>query len=132
MILNIIAITIACLVVIAAIGFTVYVVGRNLIFQKYFEEQATSNESFAELLEVLILIVNSEIEQYEKEIFFVKGSVTNSNFNNFYEDMCDKVIAAISDDLMIQFERYVNHQYVYTLIARRVKEYLKEKVHTPE
>ena len=132
MILNILLIFLGVILSTVVIGVVTYFVAKKIIELRELSTITTSNESFAELLDILIVIINSEFDQYEKEIFFLKGSLTNSNFNNFYDDICNKVIDAVSEDLYLQLERYVTREYIIAIIARRVKEYLREKIHPTE
>lgn len=83
---------------------------------------------FATLLEILLAMINLELQLYETEIFSNREGITNSNFTNFYNDICNSVEQHISDDFMKKITVYVTEDFVYTLIARKVKAYLVDKV----
>lgn len=85
-------------------------------------------DNFEELLIILRLIINSELEEYDKEIFSRKGSLTNQNFDMYYDDICKKVIGNISPNVMTQLTRYTTEENVYRIVARSTKEYLKNKI----
>lgn len=83
---------------------------------------------FATLLEILLAMINLELQLYETEIFSNREGITNSNFTNFYNDICNSVEQHISADFMQKITVYVTEDFVYTLIARKVKAYLVDKV----
>lgn len=88
----------------------------------------TPVSDFATLLDILLAMINLELQLYENEIFTDREGITNSNFNNFYTDICNSVEQHISDDFMQKITVYVTEDFVYTLIARKVKAYLVDKV----
>lgn len=85
-------------------------------------------DSFEDLLIILRLIINSELEEYDKEIFSRKGSLTNQNFDTYYDDLCTKIIGNISPSVIHQLVRYTTEENVYRIVARATKEYLKDKI----
>lgn len=85
-------------------------------------------ESFSSLLSILHSIIEVEITMYEQNIFNERGGLTNSNFMNFYEDICQSIESHLSPDLIAMMTQYVTEDFIYTLIARKVKAYLTSKV----
>lgn len=83
---------------------------------------------FSTLLEILMAMINVELQLYENEIFSDRQGITNSNFTNFYNDICYSIEQHISPDFMKSITIFVTEDFVYTLIARKVKAYLASKV----
>lgn len=84
--------------------------------------------TFEECISILQLIINSELQSYEKDIFIAKGSITNSNFENYYRDITGKIVNNLSDDLIDSFTYYITEDAIYTYIARAVKVFLTGKI----
>ena len=112
------------LLIVAFTGLTVAMVW------KYIRDHTSNSpeDSFEELLMILRLIINSEHEEYDKEIFSRKGFLTNQNFDTYYEDITHKVIDNISPNVIRQLSRYTTEENVYRIVARVTKEYLKDKI----
>lgn len=89
-------------------------------------EQLSFNDTFS----ILNIIINSEFEEYERDVFTKKDSITNSNFEAFYTDLSKKIIDDISDFELEQLTLYIPETAVYKFVARRVKEYLTSKIYT--
>lgn len=87
-----------------------------------------NKETFEELLNVLSIIVSSELHEYEVSVFSSKGSITNKNYENFYFDITKKITDSISPVLVLKLTRYINEDRIYSIIARQVRDYLSEKV----
>ena len=86
------------------------------------------NESFESLMVILSVIINTELDEYDLEIFAAKGSISNQNFEAFYKDICGKIIANISRDLITELSKYTTEENIYRIVARRTKKYLREKI----
>lgn len=86
------------------------------------------DETFEELIAILHVIINSELEVYETDIFDTKGSITNSNFENFYNDLSKRIIDTVAPNFMQQLTKYVTEDAVIKIIARSVKKYLTSKI----
>ena len=84
--------------------------------------------SFNELMSILNIMIKTEIDLYENNVFNTKGSITNSNFENYYNDMCDSIINNISSDFFDKMSVYINKDAIVTFIARTVKTYLAGKI----
>ena len=83
---------------------------------------------FDSALSILKLIINTELDAYENDIFMSKGSITNSNFDNYYKDITGKIIKNLSPALIKHLSLYIQEDMVYVIIARSVKKFLTEKI----
>ena len=83
---------------------------------------------FESALFILRTIINTELDAYENDIFSSKGSITNSNFDNYYKDLTTKIIKNVSPELLQQLALYITEDMVYVIIARAVKKFLTEKI----
>lgn len=86
------------------------------------------DQSFEELLIVLNAAIQTELDLFEKDVFQSKQAITNSNFDNYYEEISRKIIDSLSPTFYISIQRYLSYDSVITLIARKVKVYLTGKV----
>lgn len=83
---------------------------------------------FDSALSILKIIINTELDAYENDIFMSKGSITNSNFDNYYKDITGKIIKNLSPALIKHLSLYIQEDMVYVIIARSVKKFLTEKI----
>ena len=83
---------------------------------------------FETALFILKTIINTELSAYENDVFLSKGSITNSNFDNYYKDITGKIINALSQDLIKHLSMYITEDMVYVIVARSVKKFLTEKI----
>ena len=83
---------------------------------------------FPTLLEILLATIDIELQLYETEIFNDREGITNANFANFYQDICSSIEQHLSPEFITLITKYVTEEFVYTLIARKVKAYLVTKV----
>ncbi len=90
-----------------------------------------SPEEFVNLLAILNSIVDSHINTYETSIFDGlnnKGSITNNNYDNYYKEMTQTILADIPDELMIGLESYYTEAAIVRFISRKVRDYLVSKI----
>lgn len=100
-------------------------VKKVLIPYKY----KTAHTSVEELYEMLGLLIQNEIELYERSIFENGGSfLNNQTFDNYYKDICRKIGEDISPDFYEKFSSCMNEAAVKRFIARTVRAYLEEKI----
>lgn len=104
------------------IGIVAYIKTNNK------NNQSLEGTSFSDLMDILKGIIAIEIDLYETNIFKDREGITNSNFDNFYKDMCESIEKNISEEFMNEITKYVTIDFVYTLIARKIKVYLTSKV----
>lgn len=86
-----------------------------------------SELSFEELITILTITINTQIEIYENSIFKNKNAITNSNYENFYHDLVNHILAAIPESYFDDMGRYLTKESVLEIICRKVHTYLKEK-----
>lgn len=84
---------------------------------------------FESALAILNIIINTELDAYSNDIFLNKGSITNSNFDNYYHDITNKIIKNLSPALISHLALYITEDAIYVIIARAVKKFLTEKIH---
>lgn len=90
--------------------------------------QKTKPVDFDVLLGILYSMIEAELQAYEMEIFNNRSGISNSNYANFFEDICETINNHISEDFLIMMDHYISRDFTYTLIARKVKSYLNSKV----
>ena len=83
---------------------------------------------FEELMAILSLIINTEFDEYDKELLVGNRPITNQNFDTFYKDITDKILANISPELSAALSLYTTQDNIVRIIARRTKQYLREKI----
>lgn len=105
---------------------TSYVVFLKILI-KY--RRITSDVSIQELLIILNSVIQTELELFDKDVFSTKGSLTNSNFDNYYHEISRHIIDSLSPVFFENISKYMTEDAVITLIGRHVKEYLVTKVH---
>ena len=97
---------------------------------KYFNNKKTEglNISFEEAFTVLGVIIQSELQVYDTDVFLGRGGITNSNFETYYEDISKKIIAKISPEIIKELQHYITEDAIYIYIARRGRAYLTEQI----
>lgn len=92
----------------------------------------TAQTDFGELIQILNIIINTELELWKSDLFIGnKGIANNSQYENFYHEICNQIITSISDIYFENIERYVTKESVISMIGRRVKKFLNEYVQEP-
>ena len=125
MISNIIMLLISIAIILGMVYFFFYHFYMN-IYLKYKKKNIYID--FETALAILKIIINTELDAYENDIFISKGSITNSNFDNYYKDITNKIIKSISTDLINYLSFYITEDMVYVIIARSVKKFLTDKI----
>ena len=87
-----------------------------------------SPDEFIGLLTVLSSQSQTELDAYDKSIFENKGSITNNNFDNYYNDLTSRIIKNISPDMVKSLSKYYTEEAIYRFIARSVRDYLVSKI----
>ena len=129
MIINCIIISISIILTIAVVLVLLYIALDNFYRRIYLPYKKNSiGLDFETAFVILKAIINSELDAYENDIFQKKGSITNSNFDNYYKDITNKIVSSISPDLISHLSLYLTEKTVYVIIARAVKKYLAEKI----
>lgn len=88
-----------------------------------------STDDFAGCLAILNTIIQVEFDIYNQDIFTKKETITNTNFENFYNDLTHKIINSIPEEFINRMTSYYTVDAIYTYIARRCKIFLTEKIH---
>ena len=77
---------------------------------------------------ILSLIINTELDEYDKELLVGDRPITNQNFETFYHDIVGKVLDNISPELFAALSVYTPEDNVVRIVARRTKEYPRGKI----
>lgn len=96
----------------------------RFIFSRY--KYISTTLSFDDAWASLTLIVKSEIELYENNVFEKRKAITNANYENFYKDLSNRIIKHISPILMQSLNIYITEEAVYRYISRTVQNYLAQ------
>lgn len=115
-----------CIIIGATIVSLCYVIFLKIL-TKY--NKIVEHVSIQELLSMLNATIQTEFELFDKDVFSSKGAITNSNFDNYYHEMSDHIIKSLSPIFYENLTKYMTEDAIYTLIGRRVKEYLTTKIH---
>ena len=108
--------------VICLLGFASFLVYKTVTSDK------SSPDEFIGLLTVLSSQIQTELDAYDKSIFENKGSITNNNFDNYYNDLTSRIIKNISPDMIKSLTKYYTDEAIYRFIARSVRDYLVSKI----
>ena len=115
------------------ISIIIYILFERFYNVVYFPQKNNLyQDTFENLLNIVKVIVNSEIEAYENDIFAFRKGMTRSQYEQFYKDITSKIINNMSPNLEKQLEKYVSSDMIYRIIARSVKSYLEEKVYNSQ
>jgi len=103
----------------------------SYIFYRYIyssHKVRTADITFSDLLSILNVVINTELDLYEKNIFENKGSISNSNFDNYYNDIVSSIINSLSDDFFFRINFYIKQDAVVSIICRNVRNFLTSKI----
>ncbi len=104
---------------------TTYVVFLK-IMTKY--HKTVDQVSIQELLMVLNAVIQTEFDLFDKDIFVNNRGITNSNFENYYNEISMHIIDSLSPVFFENMSKYMTQDAIITLVGRKVKEYLTMKV----
>lgn len=99
----------------------------NLIWIPY--KKSVGGHSFEDLILILRTVINTELDAYENDVFRLKGSLTNSNFNQFYLDITKKISQDIPDEFLDDLKQYLTQDAIFRIIGREVKKFLEDHIH---
>ncbi len=97
-------------------------------YKKWIARKMPIQNDFGTLMQILTATIKTELDLYEDDIFSNKGGITNSNFDNYYNDLCLRIINSLSKQFIDQLTQYITYETIVRYIARSVKKYLSEKV----
>ena len=100
----------------------------TFLVYKMVNSSRSSPDEFIGLLTVLSSQIQTELDAYDKSIFENKGSITNNNFDNYYNDLTSRIIKNISPDMVKSLSKYYTEEAIYRFIARSVRDYLVSKI----
>ena len=120
-------IIIIAFITICACGF--FLIASWLIMPIY--HMLTHVSDFEEVYTVFVTIVKNEIELYENDVFEHRNAITNANYENYYKDLCNRIISKISPQLKRELRFYLSEEAIISYIARTVKQYLAAYVKDP-
>ena len=100
----------------------------SFLVYKMINSNRSSPGEFIGLLTVLSSQIQTELDAYDKSIFENKGSITNNNFDNYYNDLTSRIIKNISPDMVKSLSKYYTEEAIYRFIARSVRDYLVSKI----
>ena len=119
MIIIVILYIVALVILLSLASFLVY---------KMINSNRSSPDEFIGLLTVLSSQIQTELDAYDKSVFENKGSITNNNFDNYYNDLTSRIIKNISPDMVKSLSKYYTEEAIYRFIARSVRDYLVSKI----
>lgn len=92
-------------------------------------KKRTSYISIEELFTILQIIINNEIDIYERNVFLTRGEiVSNSNFDNVYKDICERICSNFTDEFYDKFSNFISKETMIKTICHMVQVYLTEKI----
>ena len=100
----------------------------SFLVYKMINSNRSSPDEFIGRLTVLSSQIQTELDAYDKNIFENKGSITNNNFDNYYNDLTSRIIKNISPDMVKSLSKYYTEEAIYRFIARSVRDYLVSKI----
>ena len=92
-------------------------------------KKKTSYISVEELFTILQLFINNEIDIYERNVFATRGEiVSNANFDNIYQDLCNRICANFTDEFYEKFSNFISREAMVKMICHMVQVDLTEKI----
>ena len=85
-------------------------------------------QSFEECITVLTLVINTELESFDTDVFTKDIIITNSTYDNYYNDITHRIIRNLSNELIENLSRFISKDAIYRIIAKSVKKYLVGKI----
>lgn len=84
--------------------------------------------SFQELLVALNAAIQTELDLWERNVFENKGAITNSNFENYYNEISIQITKSLSPTFYLNIGKYISEDAVISIIGRKTREYLTSKI----
>ena len=92
----------------------------------------TAEVSLTDIIATLNVIINTEFELWEKDVFIDQSGIgTNSQYENYYNDICMNIINSLSEPFYITAEKYIKKEAIATIVARQTKNFLNRHVQEP-
>ena len=91
-----------------------------------------SEVTLSELLIALNAMINTELDLWKDDVFNDnKGVANNSQYENYYHEICGKILDSISTIFYDNIEKYITSEAVVSIIGRKVKNFLNTYVKEP-
>ena len=91
-----------------------------------------SEVTLSELLIALNAMINTELDLWKDDVFNDnKGVANNSQYENYYHEICGKILYSISPIFYDNIEKYITSEAVVSIIGRKVKNFLNTYVKEP-
>ena len=91
-----------------------------------------SEVTLSELLIALNAMINTELDLWKDDVFNDnKGVANNSQYENYYHEICGKILDSISPIFYANIEKYITSEAVVSIIGRKVKNFLNTYVKEP-
>ena len=116
------------IVILYIVALAVLLALASFLVYKMVNMDKSSPDEFIGLLTVLSSQIQTELDAYDKSIFENKGSITNNNFDNYYNDLTSRIVKNISPDMIKSLTKYYTDEAIYRFIARSVRDYLVSKI----
>lgn len=87
-----------------------------------------SDVSFQELLLALNAAIQTELDIWERNVFVNKQAITNSNFENYYNEISIHIAKSLSPTFYLNIGKYISEDAVISIIGRKTREYLTGKI----
>lgn len=107
------------------------VLGGSFIFYRFIYapyKYSLLNNDFEELITILNIIMNTQIDVYEKNVFSKRKGLTNATYENYFREISIDIYNALPKKFFKKMESFLTEDAVMTLISRRVRDYLIEKM----
>lgn len=114
------------LILIALLIQSIIFVSFRFILPEY--KVKVSDVSFQELLLALNAAIQTELDIWERNVFVNKQAITNSNFENYYNEISVHIAKSLSPTFYLNISKYISEDAVISIIGRKTREYLTGKI----
>lgn len=88
-----------------------------------------AESSLEDIFMTLNVTVNTEFDLWEKDVFIDDGGIANnSQYENFYNEICMNILNSLSDAYFETAEKYIKKEAIITIVARQTKNFLNKHV----
>lgn len=114
------------LILIALLIQSIIFVSFRFILPEY--KVKVSDVSFQELLLALNAAIQTELDIWERNVFVNKQAITNSNFENYYNEISVHIAKSLSPTFYLNISKYISEDAVISIIGKKTREYLTGKI----
>lgn len=109
--------------------FSIYIIFRKIL-PKY--KITVSELSLSDVVATLNVIINTELELWEKDVFVDQSGIgNNSQYENYYNEICMNILNSLSDAYFDSAEKFIKRDAIATIVARHTKNFLNKHVQEP-